>query len=225
VDTLNLPTIPLTAARRRLSDDIFDRIADAIVTGAIAQGEVLRDAELAEQLGTSRTPVREAFMRLERAGLIETAPSRFTRVITVTESLAADAVEYSAHWYGAAAYMATQKMDQAQRDEALRRIDAVIDDGDDDRFYAAIRALFGYLVECSGNALFTARGLDVLYLVELATRQISRSEAAKARNHAQAALRASIADRDPEAAARAVRAAHGLSSERGGESAPSAAAR
>ena len=48
--------------------------------GTLAPGERLRDQELCEWLGLSRTPVREALSRLEQDGLVETAPQRYTQV-------------------------------------------------------------------------------------------------------------------------------------------------
>ena len=54
--------------RSLLRDDVYVRLRDAIVDGTFAPGESLRDGELAEWLGVSRTPVREALLRLAAAG-------------------------------------------------------------------------------------------------------------------------------------------------------------
>ncbi len=63
-----------------MSDVAFDRICDAIVTGELAPGSKVRDSDLADQLGLSRTPVREALARLIDTGLVEAKPAAFTRV-------------------------------------------------------------------------------------------------------------------------------------------------
>jgi DNA-binding GntR family transcriptional regulator len=55
-------------------------IRDAIVDGTLAPGERLNDLDLADWLGISRTPVREALARLEQAGLVQTKPGRYTIV-------------------------------------------------------------------------------------------------------------------------------------------------
>src|SRR5918996_1164589 len=55
--------------RTLLRDRAYASIRDAIVSGEIEPGAVVRDADLAEQLGLSRAPVREAFARLVDAGL------------------------------------------------------------------------------------------------------------------------------------------------------------
>ena len=63
-----------------LRDEVYEQLHESIVTGRLAAGERLRDAELAVELGVSRTPVREALRRLEDEGLVETAANRWTRV-------------------------------------------------------------------------------------------------------------------------------------------------
>lgn len=54
-----------------LGDQTLEAIRRAIITGELPAGEPLRDRQLAEALGVSRTPVREALHRLEAAGLVQ----------------------------------------------------------------------------------------------------------------------------------------------------------
>ncbi len=56
--------------RERMSVDIHQELLKDIIKGRFVPGQRLRDAELAESLGVSRTPVREALLRLEREGFI-----------------------------------------------------------------------------------------------------------------------------------------------------------
>jgi DNA-binding GntR family transcriptional regulator len=56
--------------RERLSSDVHQEVLNRIVRGEIAPGQRLKDVELAEGLGVSRTPIREALLRLEREGFI-----------------------------------------------------------------------------------------------------------------------------------------------------------
>ncbi|WP_051792490.1 GntR family transcriptional regulator [Amycolatopsis jejuensis] len=69
--------------RRLLSDEVFDRLRDSIVRGELAPGEKVKDGELAQRLGLSRTPVREALNRLVDYGLVEARPGVYTRITTV----------------------------------------------------------------------------------------------------------------------------------------------
>jgi DNA-binding GntR family transcriptional regulator len=65
---------------RSLTALVVDQIRDLIVTGKLRLGEQLSENTLAERLGVSRTPVREAFLRLEAERLVEIRPQRGTFV-------------------------------------------------------------------------------------------------------------------------------------------------
>ena len=65
---------------RRNCDDVYARVRDAIVDGTLAPEEQLRDADIAAWLGVSRTPVREALIRLASEGLVTLMPNRGARV-------------------------------------------------------------------------------------------------------------------------------------------------
>lgn len=69
-----------TVNDRQNVDVVHDRLRGAILRGDIAAGEVLQQVALAEQLGVSRTPLREAFRLLQREGLLEGSPNRSYRV-------------------------------------------------------------------------------------------------------------------------------------------------
>ena len=69
--------------RARMSDIALERIREAIVTGELAPGSKIKDSELAEYLGLSRTPVREALARLVDTGLVEAKPGAYTRITTL----------------------------------------------------------------------------------------------------------------------------------------------
>ncbi len=55
-----------------LRERVYVLLQQAIVTGELLPGQRVRDMEIAEQFGVSRTPVREALQRLEDEGLVET---------------------------------------------------------------------------------------------------------------------------------------------------------
>ena len=58
--------------RRKVTDWVYEELKLAIIDLRLAPGEPLREAALAEQLGVSKTPIREALTRLEQDGLVET---------------------------------------------------------------------------------------------------------------------------------------------------------
>lgn len=75
-----IPTGPGLTPRTLLRDDVYRRIRDTIVRGELQPGEKLRDGELGAWLGVSRTPVREALLKLAEAGLVTAKPGRETIV-------------------------------------------------------------------------------------------------------------------------------------------------
>jgi DNA-binding GntR family transcriptional regulator len=88
----SLPLLDRASLRAR----VYSAVRDAIVSGDLAPGARLRDQDLAERLGVSRTPVREALQRLEDDGLIETRPRASTRVAPLDARAARDAFPVAA---------------------------------------------------------------------------------------------------------------------------------
>lgn len=73
-------------------NSVFNHVLSAIHEGRLLPGERISDSELAERLGVSRTPVREALQRLREMGVIEASASRFTRVAIISPKQTADAM-------------------------------------------------------------------------------------------------------------------------------------
>ncbi|MFC1540116.1 GntR family transcriptional regulator [Gemmatimonadota bacterium] len=67
-----------------LSERVYEEIRTWIINGQLAPGEDLKDSEIAEHLGISRTPVREAIRRLMDDGLVQTSANRWTRVAGIS---------------------------------------------------------------------------------------------------------------------------------------------
>ena len=66
------------------AERVLHELRELILAGALAPGARLGEVELADRLGVSRTPVREALTRLAAEGLVELAPNRGARVATWT---------------------------------------------------------------------------------------------------------------------------------------------
>ena len=75
-----LPQSKTPLSRTLARDEAYERLRAWIVDGTLQPGELLRDQAIAQSLGVSRTPVREALRRLEDEGFVETALNRWTRV-------------------------------------------------------------------------------------------------------------------------------------------------
>jgi len=92
--------------RTLLRDDVYSSLRDAIVDGTFAPGERLKDPELEEWLGVSRTPIREALLRLERAGLVLSQPGKSTIVAPYDAEATANAQQVTAAMHELAARLA-----------------------------------------------------------------------------------------------------------------------
>lgn len=69
--------------RTFVRQEAYVKLRNWILDGTLAPGLKLRDKELAGQLGVSRTPIREALLRLEDEGLVQTKPNRSTLVSSI----------------------------------------------------------------------------------------------------------------------------------------------
>ncbi|WP_164232929.1 GntR family transcriptional regulator [Microbacterium hydrocarbonoxydans] len=111
--------------KQPLSEDVFRHVASRIVVGDLTPGSYIRDVEIAAELHVSRTPVREALLRLERLGMVSIQPSRFTVVTSVTIEEITESMEAAGYYAGALARMAIGRMTAEQRAEAIALVEAL----------------------------------------------------------------------------------------------------
>jgi DNA-binding GntR family transcriptional regulator len=109
--------------RRKMTDWVCDELREAIVNLRLRPGEPLREAALAEKLGVSKTPLREAFARLEQEGLVETTSFKGAVVTGYSERDLKEIYELRALLEGAAARSASEYADDA----TLRALRDVVD--------------------------------------------------------------------------------------------------
>jgi DNA-binding GntR family transcriptional regulator len=141
-------------ARTLLRDEAYAHLRDAILDGTLEPGEQLKDAELSEWLGLSRTPIREALARLEEYGLVETAPNRYTRVAPLTGRDARDAFPVVAALHALAASLGVPRISDdelAAMRAANEEFARALSKGDVDRAVAADDRFHAVLVQASAN--------------------------------------------------------------------------
>lgn len=90
-----------------LADQVFDRLENDILFGVYPRGTVLTELRLVEELGVSRTPIREALRRLEQERLIEDS-AKGSIVLGVTREDLLDILDIRQNVEGLAAYYAAQ---------------------------------------------------------------------------------------------------------------------
>ena len=76
-----------------LRDVVFKTLRQAILKGELKPGERLMEIALAEKLGVSRTPIREAIRKLELEGLVVMVPRKGAHVANITEKDLNDVLE------------------------------------------------------------------------------------------------------------------------------------
>ncbi|WP_448811559.1 GntR family transcriptional regulator [Agromyces bauzanensis] len=128
-----IPTDAPPPDRTLLRDDVYRRLRDAIVNGTFEPGEQLKDGELAVWLGVSRTPVREALLRLARGGLVVAQPGRSTIVSALEPRAILNARDVVAAMHELAVREAVPDLTEADLDamrEANRRFGEALEAGD-----------------------------------------------------------------------------------------------
>ncbi|MEU8223434.1 GntR family transcriptional regulator [Kribbella sp. NPDC048915] len=146
----NSPTVDRTLLR----DDVYRRLRDAIVDGTFRPGEQLKDNELAAWLGVSRTPVREALLRLGASGLVVALPGRSTTVSTIDVQAVKDARDVVAAMHELAVREVTGRLapeDVKEMRDANRRFAEAVEKGDVSTALAADEELHGVPVKVLGN--------------------------------------------------------------------------
>lgn len=182
---------------------------------AIVSGELLPDTHysvygLAEELGVSRTPVREACLRLADAGMIRLDKNRGVRVLTTSVRDLQEIFQLRLMLEVPATRKAAELASAAQRgaaDKALTRMQAAADADDERAFMRHDVTLHESLLDASGNAKLVAvvRNLRHVTMTRGAsTVEVSRTLSDIAEEHVP--IVAAVRARDGQAAAEAMRA-------------------
>ena len=211
---MSTPFAPLQPRGAVLGEEVYALLGEAILDGRLSAGERLRDQELAERLGVSRTPVREALQRLERAGLVEVAPNRYTRVSVPNERAHADAHEFFIYLMGSALRIALQRATDDELAHALDHADAIVAASRADDHAAIMSAssgFFEHVIDDTDNVAF----ITVMREAEIAIRRNLAGwhpfvECPVQRTAAYVEFRDAVAQRDGARAESLLRELHGL---------------
>ncbi|MGN9779486.1 GntR family transcriptional regulator [Micromonospora sp. H33] len=145
--------------RTLLRDQAYVAIKAAIVAGTLAPGQVVRDRDLAERLGFSRAPVRDALARLADEGLVESKPQSHTRVTPLILRDVRDALVVVRTMHEVAARVAVSRLNPEDLD-AMRAANAefagAVRTGDVERALRADDTLHDVLVAACGNRAVAA---------------------------------------------------------------------
>ena len=100
---------------RPLREIVYEELKRQILVGEIAPGTRMVEVELAEDMGVSRTPVREAIRKLEKEGLVTIEPRRGAYASDISIKDMVDVLEVRQMLEGMAASMAAQKVTEEEK--------------------------------------------------------------------------------------------------------------
>jgi GntR family transcriptional regulator, rspAB operon transcriptional repressor len=200
VMSLELPTRP-----ESLSDVVYETIRDAIVQRTIAPGARVTETGLATQLNVSKTPVREALLKLREIGLIEPAGARGGRVVLPSPIAIRNAYEARLALETFAAQTAARRgsADDKARIETiaqtcLERAEA----GDLEGFKAEDSQFHEAIVRATGNPRLVSMVADTVALVTaLRHRDVPRAQISLECAQAHVGIAAAITAGEDDAAA------------------------
>ena len=191
-----------------VGDTVYDQILQALQQGRLQPGERLHDGEFAAQLGVSRTPVREALLRLRELGVVELAPARYTRVAIIDQTQTGQAVVAWVTVYAAIAALAAisgapASMLTAMTD-AHARFRAAGDPYDIQELSAANADFYDQPTRYCDNPSLVRCADSVVHVVRLGLLQLPGTLDPAPLDAAQGDLLAALSAADPRAARRAV---------------------
>ena len=105
-----------------LADQVFEKLEDDIVYGVYKRGEILTELKLAENLGVSRTPIREALRRLEQERLIADT-GKGSMVLGITKNDLLDIMDIRQHIEGLASFYAAKNITSEGVEELTNLMD------------------------------------------------------------------------------------------------------
>lgn len=146
--------LSLPVETRLLADQVYERIHQAIMSGELQAGARLRVRDLADQVGTSVMPVREAIRRLEEAGLAEGSPHRGAVVKLLTLEELVHVYEVRLHLESLAANAGAAHITASQCDrmeEEFQSMRDALDSGRAVDYLDRDEALLATLYEAGGN--------------------------------------------------------------------------
>lgn len=137
-----------------LRDVVFNTLRQAILTGELKPGERLMEIHLANRLGVSRTPIREAIRKLELEGLVIMIPRRGAEVAQITEKSMNDVLEVRRAVDALCVELACDRITEdelVRLKEACDNFEQVVNTGDIKQIAQADVALHDIIVQATGN--------------------------------------------------------------------------
>jgi len=192
------------------AQDVYDRLRDDLLALRLVPGERLSERNLERRLGASRTPIREALMRLEGEGLVQRGEGGL-RVAPLDLEELLEAFELRIETEALAVRLACTRADHARLDALQARMDAVLADPSPDAWYAIGTDYHVELAALSGNRFVHRSVRDAVTRIARARWLMASSEKGRLAAHQEhSAIVAMIRESRPAEAEAAIRAHIGI---------------
>ncbi len=197
----------LTPVRyRNIAEQIATALRQAIADGKLRPGGRLLEVQIAREMGTSRAPLREALIQLEREGLVVRQPNRGTFVADLTEDLVREVASLRGVLEGFAASLAVKRLTQAdfeRLETILTEMLTVARRGDFPRMVEWDYQFHEYIMRASGHRLLyeTWMGMDRKIRVYLSATNLMYADM-KAVVQGHLSILQALRRRDPQRAIR-----------------------
>ncbi len=163
---MNPPALSVKAAQKApaaalMRDDVYERIRAGILSCALKPGSLVQENDLALRYEVSKSPVRDALLRLQEQGLVDVLPRKGYRIKPVSVADAADMYEMRALFERACI---TRAIEHAS-DQVLRRLDRFRRSGktpDLPSWITYNRAFHIAVAAAAGNARMTRAARDII---------------------------------------------------------------
>lgn len=153
-----------------LRDVVFENLRTAILEGDLKAGQRLMEVQLAEQLGVSRTPIREAIRKLELEGLVVMLPRKGAYVANMSFKDLIDVLEIRATLEGLAASLAAER----RNDEDVIKLEKVAKEFEEGVRNADIEVVLKKDVEFHENIFLMANNKKLYHLITSLWEQVHR---------------------------------------------------
>ncbi len=137
-----------------LREIVYEELKRRILIGEIAPGTRMMEVELADDMGVSRTPVREAIRKLEKEGLVTIEPRRGAYASDVSIKDMTDVLEVRQYLEGMATGLAALKITEDEKRELLKATEAyskAVESEDTEEIIRCDELFHKLIVDCSGN--------------------------------------------------------------------------
>ncbi len=139
---------------RPLREIVYEELKRQIMIGEIPPGTRMMEVELADDMGVSRTPIREAIRKLEKEGLVSIEPRRGAYASDISIKDMVDVLEVREFLEGMAAGLAAKKINESETEELKKATAAykkAVESGNTEEIIKEDELFHKLIVDCSGN--------------------------------------------------------------------------